>query len=127
MIFGIGTDIVSVERIQKAIDKNPRFFQRVFSEKEQSYLQQTTNYYASAAGHFAAKEALAKALGIGLWELGLQGAEVIHNKKGRPEMVIKKDALMAQPFKIHLSISHERLWAVAVVILEASNHVFTDQ
>ncbi|HEY5575565.1 MAG TPA: holo-ACP synthase, partial [Clostridiaceae bacterium] len=65
MIAGIGTDIVEIGRIDKAIRKNAKFMDKVFSTEEKKYLKSRKMRPEYVAGRFAAKEAVSKALGTG--------------------------------------------------------------
>jgi holo-[acyl-carrier protein] synthase len=67
MIRGIGTDIIAVARIQRTIERNPRFMERVYTEAETAYCQAKANPWQSFAVRFAAKEAVMKAFGTG-WD-----------------------------------------------------------
>ena len=84
-IFGIGTDIVDVNRIQKLINKNIKFRNKIFSKKEIKYCESKTNKVASYSKRFAAKEAFAKALGVGISK-GISFNEIVvnNNKYGAP-------------------------------------------
>jgi len=79
----------------------------------------------SLAARFAAKEAFGKALGTGLAGIDLRDIMVVNNRKGKPDIIVTGTALAALGQNgadtVHLSISHERENAVAVVILECTN------
>jgi len=122
-IIGIGTDLCTVSRIEKAIQKT-HFYERVFFEGERVYLDKKENARAqSAAAMFAAKEAVAKALGTGFIR-GIQPwtIEVIHDENGAPgirlhgEAQKKLEALGGR--RVHLSLTHEGDTAMAFVIIE---------
>ncbi|MCB5286970.1 MAG: holo-ACP synthase [Candidatus Cloacimonetes bacterium] len=123
MILGLGTDIIAVPRIERVIKSNPRFIEKVFSSKEQQYCSGKANPAQSYAARFAAKEAFMKALGTG-WDEGISWAEieVINDAKGKPSISLSGSTqALAQsrgPQKIHLSLSHEKDYAIATVILE---------
>jgi len=72
LIAGIGTDIVEIGRIEKAIRKNVKFMDKVFSKEEKQYLESRNMRPEYVAGRFAAKEAVSKALVQGLLALGLR-------------------------------------------------------
>ena len=80
MILGIGVDIIKIERFSNI--KNPRFVARVFSEYEQEYLR--SRKAQSYAAIFAAKEAVAKALGTGFLKFSPREIEIRHTKHGKP-------------------------------------------
>ncbi len=117
MIYGLGIDIIEVERIQKLIEKNPRFLSRIFTHQEITYCQKKKNKYQHFAARFAAKEAFFKALGrkIKWTDIGLANLS-----SGKPVLEIKREELKEKlsSTKIHVSISHLSQYAAAVVILE---------
>ncbi len=121
MIMGIGTDLCSVSRMKRAIE-NMHFINRVFSEEEIEYASSKANparHYASA---FAAKEALAKASGLGLMTLGLKNSHV-RRTPGGPVIVCSESLLREFNSRgvrnFWLSLSHDGDFALAVVILES--------
>ncbi|MFN6944280.1 MAG: holo-ACP synthase [Cytophagaceae bacterium] len=121
MILGTGTDIVEVERIQKAIEKNDHFKLRVFSTVEIAYCEQKINKYESYTGRFAAKEAFFKALGSG-WrgKLSFSEVSVENNELGKPSIFLSGETANAVEGSavIHVSISHTKDFATAIVIIE---------
>jgi holo-[acyl-carrier protein] synthase len=123
MIFGIGTDIIEVKRIKKLIEKNTRFRDRVFTQREIQYCEPKKNRVHSYAARFAAKEAFFKALGTG-WRKGVtfKDVEVINQPSGKPELVLHgKSKEMAKKYhikNIQISLSHVNELAHSVVILE---------
>ena len=128
MIFGIGTDIVSIKRINDSVSRNPdKFPQRILTSYE---LQQYQHYYQRSADNaiaflakrFAAKEATAKALGTGFSNgLSLQHIEVFNLETGQPQLRYFEVAqtLISQNKIIQsdLSLSDEKEYAIAYVIL----------
>ena len=122
MIIGIGTDIIQIERIRKAIEKDS-FRRRVYTSSEQDYaVSRKTGEAASLAARFAGKEAILKALGIGLREGSLLDIEILVDDLGTP--IVKMTGKL-QEFaqrkgvrRIWLSLSHEREFAVASCVLE---------
>ena len=126
MIFGIGTDIADVRRFRKWVE-NPEMFLRFFNEREQfegdikKHCQSACCHYAA---RFAAKEAFAKALGTGFAGLRLSDFYVAKDKEGKPyfefgEATKKILAERAgQNLNIQLSLSHEKDYALAFVIIE---------
>ncbi len=123
-IYGIGTDIVSIERIKKSI-KSKNFLKRIFSEKEILKCKKISNSYNCFAKRFAAKEAFSKALGTGISN-GINFKEIIilNKKSGKPfihveggtKKIINKRFKYKKP-KISLSLSDERKFAVAFVTI----------
>ena len=78
MLLGIGTDIIEIDRIQQAIEKNEKFLNYVFTEKEQSYCKRKGNPWQSFAARFSAKEAVSKALGVGLGWVKFTEIEILN-------------------------------------------------
>ncbi len=121
MIFGIGTDIVQVDRIDKNIE-NQNFLNKIYTEEEQEYLSKRNFNPQTAAGIFAAKEAVSKALGTGISGFNITDIEVITNEFGKPEVFLHNDALEIAKErgidKINISISHEKEYAIAFAIAE---------
>lgn len=112
MIEGIGVDIVSIERIKKLYEKFGRkFLERVFTEEEISYSFNHSNPFPHLAARFAAKEAVIKALKRPKG-LTLKDIEVKNNSDGSPEVKIS-----GLNKKIFISISHERKYTVAFVVV----------
>jgi len=123
MIFGIGTDLIEVKRIENLIEKSSRFRDRVFTQREIEYCERKKNRACSYAARFAAKEAFFKALGTG-WRKGVafQDVEVINKPSGKPELVLygKSKELSEHNHitNIHVSLSHVSEYAHSLVILE---------
>ncbi|OPJ65098.1 holo-ACP synthase [Clostridium oryzae] len=122
MIIGIGTDIVEISRIDKALSSQNSFLKKVYTDVEIEYMKSRNMNPQHAAGMFAAKEAAAKALGTGFRNFGLKDIEIYRDALGKPEINLKKNARkLAESYgnyKIHLSISHCKDNAIAYVILE---------
>ncbi|MEK4027079.1 MULTISPECIES: holo-ACP synthase [Bacillaceae] len=115
MIRGIGMDIVEISRIQRLIQRQPKFVERILTEKEREVFNSRNGrrQYEYAAGRFAAKEAFAKALGSGIGEqLSFQDIETEADEYGKP--------YIKSPFfeGVHLSITHSKEYAAAQVIIE---------
>ncbi len=122
MIRGIGTDIVEVARIEKAIEKERGFRELVFAPEEISYCESQTNPFQHYAARFAAKEAFFKALGTG-WKDGTAFNEVVvtRNEKGKPGIQLTKGTAATlhqlKPEHIWLSMSHIASVATATVVI----------
>lgn len=117
----IGTDIIEINRIAKAVAKDS-FRCRVFTTAEQAYcLSRGKQSNASFAGIYAAKEAFVKALGTGFRKGTWQDMEVYHDELGAPKLRCTGifGAMVAQSgvTTVALSISHCRDYAVATVLL----------
>ena len=127
MIYGIGTDIVSIERVQSIINKNrDGFINRILTEHERALFANKADSAAFCAKRFAAKEAFSKALGTGIGRvLSFQDLTVRSNENGKPYfMPSEKLRLYLKDKGIkqgHLSISDESQNALAFVVLEAND------
>ena len=115
MIVGIGTDVVEIARIQQSLARTPSVRERLFTTAESALPDE------SLAARFAAKEALAKALGAP-GDLSWQDAEVVTDGAGRPRLELR-GAVAARAAELgvartHLSLSHDGGVAVAFVVLE---------
>ena len=123
MIIGLGTDIAELARIKASYDRfGKRLLQKILTEEEQQYLPESPIAYI--AGRFAAKEATVKALGTGFSDgIGLLDVEVLRGPAGQPLLRLHGSARqLAEAMGMrtaHISISHDRNAAVAVVVLEA--------
>ena len=124
MIYGVGTDIVSIKRIQEILNKNrDGFINRVLTEHERALFANKADSAAFCAKRFAAKEAFSKALGTGIGRVvSFQDLTVRKNENGKPYFLpSEKLRLYLQEKGIkqgHLSISDESLYALAFVVLE---------
>ena len=122
-VIAVGHDIVEVKRIQDAHRRyGEKFLERVYSAEEIDYCLSQKNPYPSLAVRFAAKEAVAKALGTGIGaQLTWRSIVTVHTATGKPE--IKVDALGRKLMevlgakKILASLTHTREIASAVVVL----------
>ena len=125
-IFGIGTDIVNIKRIDHSLKKNgSSFINRIFSKKEISYCKNKKNSSAFFAKRFAAKEAFSKALGTGIRKgINFKDIEVSNNIHGKPFILLKgtlshlvKKKVKSRNYDIYLSLSDDKPWAQATVII----------
>jgi len=122
MICGIGTDIARVSRFEKWVN-NPEMLERFFNDKEKSSAASLAARCQHYAARFAAKEAFSKALGTGLSGFSLKEVYITNNEEGKPLLNVEGAALslMKERFgncNILVSLSHEKEYAVAFVILE---------
>lgn len=119
MIKGIGCDFVNIARIERAISK-ARFMEKAFTPSEQFYLQSKGNQ--SAAGIWAAKEAISKALGTGFVGFTLTDIEIGHNENGQPYVMLHNGAKgriqQLKAKQICVSISHEQDMAMAFAVID---------
>lgn len=122
MILGIGSDLIEIERVRTLYEKKPEsFLKRVFTEEEARYCLSHKDPAPSLAARFAAKEAVAKAWGIGLGKiLRWTDIEVIKSKEGKPMIALSSECKKKFPeCTIWLSISHTKQYALATVVIES--------
>ena len=116
MILGVGIDVVDVGRFEEALQRTPTLLGRLFTEQERD------RPLASLAARFAAKEALAKALGAPTG-MAWHDAEVVNEASGNPQFEIRGSVLARAndlgAKSVHVSLSHDAGIASAVVILES--------
>ncbi len=121
MIIGVGVDIVQVDRIQKNIEKQ-KFIDKVYTDKEKEYLIKRKLNPQTAAGLFAAKEAVSKALGTGISGFNITDIEILKDEFNKPEIMLHNNALKISKDKgidkINISISHEKDYAIAFAVAE---------
>ncbi|MBP1992362.1 holo-ACP synthase [Paenibacillus eucommiae] len=126
MILGIGTDLVEISRMRKALEQTTgeRFLERILTPAERELALQRRGRLAEfAAGRFAAKEAIVKALGCGIGkQVGFQDIEVLPDSLGKPECRISPGALQRagqeESLRVHISITHTESMASAYAIAE---------
>ena len=110
--FGIGIDIISIQKFKKKPFKtNESFYKRIFSKSEITYCLKFKNPYERFAGKFALKEALIKSIDT---KIRFSGIETSH-LKSKPIVIIKKSR---EKYNFITSLSHENDFAIAVVISE---------
>ena len=126
-ILGNGVDIIENYRIEKLIQKES-FLNRIYTKKEILNSKRTknkTNYFAK---RYAAKEALVKALGVGFRNnINFNDIEVINNIRGKPFIKLSKKIRNflkyksnLKKYKIHLSLSDEKKYSIAYVIIDSN-------
>lgn len=126
MIFGIGTDLVHIPRMQDLLDKHgDKIAKRILSDAEFENFQHAVNPAAFLAKRFAAKEATAKALGTGFRDgLSLRHIAVENNNLGKPELTFHQRGLgLLEELNIGrslVSLSDEKDYAIAFVTLMES-------
>lgn len=113
MIEAIGTDIVEICRIERAM-RNPKFLERILTPTE---LNQPLTV-ERVAGRWAAKEAIAKCFAQ---RLSWHDVEIHVSLNGAPQAKLVKSDLLQPGWKIHISISHERTHAMAIAIIESES------
>ena len=125
-IFGIGTDIVNVKRMEKSLRRNgDAFKKRIFSKNEIIYCERKKNPSTFYAKRFAAKEALSKALGTGIRKgINFKNIEISNDNLGKPSIKLRgstaiflKKKIKTKKYSIYLSLSDDEPWAQATVII----------
>tara|TARA_B100000959_G_scaffold1049_1_gene1123 strand:+ start:371 stop:763 length:393 start_codon:yes stop_codon:yes gene_type:complete len=125
-IFGLGTDIVNIKRLEKILKKNEDGFKsRIFSKSEILYCDKKKSPAPFYAKRYAAKEAFSKALGTGIRKgINFKDIEIINNNFGKPSIKLKgttanflKKKIRAKKYSIYLSLSDDLPWAQATVII----------
>ena len=125
-IFGIGTDIVNIKRMEKSLKRHGKKFKRnIFSKNEINYCENKKNSVSFYAKRFAAKEALSKALGTGIRKgISFKQIEISNDNFGKPYILLKgsvesylKKRIKNKKYNIHLSLSDDKPWAQATVII----------
>ncbi len=125
-IFGIGVDIVNVKRINTALkNKKNAFIKRVFSKNEIKTCEKNIKKNECYARKFAAKEAFSKAMGTGIGKyFQFKEIEVVNNFSGSPKFNFLgnssknlKKILKNKKFKVYLSLTDDKPWAIAFVII----------
>lgn len=130
MIIGLGSDLCSIERIEKSIDRfGDRFIKRIFTDVERAKAdRRELTRAATYAKRFAAKEACAKALGTGFRDgVFFRDLGVVNAKSGKPTLHLTGGAAerlhaITPPghrAEIHLTLTDDHPWALAVVMIEA--------
>ena len=122
MIYGIGTDLVRIDRMEKSL-ASPAFLRRVFGEEERAFLLSLAprKQPESAGANFAAKEAFLKACGTGIGGFALCEIQVLRKENGAPYYALTGQAAdwrEENRLTAHLSLSHDGGLAQAFTILE---------
>ncbi len=119
-VVGIGTDLVEVDRMRDLLSRRPRFVDRVFTTGERTYCEAAVDPSERFAVRFAAKEAVLKALGVGLGGADFSDIEVIRAESGKPDLRITgRAAALAEEQGIYrwlITMSHSESMAQAFVV-----------
>ncbi len=126
-VVGVGVDILEIERMERVLERSPRFVQKVFSEQERHYCEHKVRPAAHYAARFAAREAVLKALGTG-FGCGIKFSDISIelDKKGKPLVILEGRAKEIMEEKgvisVEVSLSHTQSLAVAnaVAITQAA-------
>ncbi len=125
MIFGIGIDIIEIERIEKSVEKfGERFLNKIFTKGELEYSLSKKNKFQHLAARFAAKEAIAKALATG-WSKGFRwkDIEIYNEKNGLPNVKLSGNLaqFISKDKLLKITMSHSDHYVTCFAILYSSN------
>lgn len=121
-MIGIGTDLVEVARFREVLERTPGVKSRTFTEGEQAYADRASDPSQRYAVRWAAKEAVMKALGVGLGEVAMIDIEVVRAQNGAPSIVLRETAaeraaqLGVSEIKITLTHTDSLAQAIAVAL-----------
>ncbi len=120
VILGIGIDAVDIVRFRKSLERTPSMHRRLFTDRELAYVAPKADPVPSLAARFASREAVMKAMGLGLGAFGFHDVWVDHRESGEPLLnVTGRAAELAGERGIttwHLSITHTDQVAIAYVV-----------
>ena len=121
-MIGIGVDVVEIERFRVSLERTPTMRERLFTSSELAYVAPKSDQVPSLAARFAAREAVMKALGLGLGSFGFHDVWVERAPSGAPSLAFAgraaELAAEAGVTRWHLSLTHSDLVAVAYVVAE---------
>ncbi len=119
-LVGLGTDLVEVARFRLAMERRVRLAERLFSEAEREYAFRQKDPAKNLAARFGAKEAVMKAMSVGLWKFPFRDVEVVRRPGGAPVIELRgRAAELAVERGVrawHLSLTHTDTMAMAVAI-----------
>lgn len=120
MVIGVGVDVVDIERFRASLERTPSMRERIFTPAELEHVATKFDPVMSLAARFAAREAVMKAMGLGLGAFGFHDASVRVDDSGAPHLIIRGQAANhAQNRAIdtwHLSLAHDGGVATAMVV-----------
>ena len=124
MIKGIGIDVIEISRVERAVKKNERFIEKIFSGQEIEYIMSRNYNSFTIAGLFSSKESVSKALGTGIRGFDWTDIEISHDELGKPLVELKNNAKKIASQRgiknINLSISHIKDQAISMSIADDS-------
>ena len=130
-VRGIGVDAVDVARFRTVLERRPALAHRLFTDAERAYAQSARDPGPRLAARFAAKEAVLKALGVGIGATGFRDVEVVRSDDGAPRLALAgRAAALAAARGVrwwHVSLTHTDLVAVASVVAEGDPVAAGDQ
>jgi len=119
-VVGVGVDLCDVERMRRTLERTPTFGGRVFTDDERAYCERRRHPAERYAARFAAKEAVLKAMGVGVGSCPLRSIEVVNASTGAPSVRLHGEAAeLARERGItawHLSMTHTSSLAQATAV-----------
>lgn len=119
-MVGVGTDLVEVDRLRAALGRQEGLAARLFTDAERAYAERHRDPLPHLGARFAAKEAVMKALGVGMADVAFTDIEVVRTEGGRPEVALRgRAARRARESGVgawHLSLTHTASLAQAVAV-----------
>lgn len=119
-IYGIGIDAVDIKRFRGVLTRCPQLAERLYTTAELDYAYKANDPLLRLAARFVAKEAIAKAMGTGIWQLRFANVEVTHQRGHPPSVLLHERAKRIADArgirKWYLSITHTEIVAMAFVI-----------
>ena len=119
-VLGVGIDLVDVDRFRVSLARTPSMRERMFTEDERAYAETANDPAERYAARFAAKEAVMKAMGVGLGAFGFHDVSVLRDDGGRPSLLVVGAAeLLAVERGVQawqISLTHTAMSAGAVVV-----------
>jgi holo-[acyl-carrier protein] synthase len=121
-VIGVGVDVVDIDRFRRVLARRPAMHDRLFTTAELDYARAAGDDVPRLAARFAAKEAVMKALGVGLGAFSFKDVEVERHPSGAPSLVVRggAESLAAERgvARWHLSLSHTDHVATAIAVAE---------
>jgi holo-[acyl-carrier protein] synthase len=122
VIIGVGVDVVDIERFRRVLARTPSMRERLFTDDELNYVKPRLDPVPSLAARFAAREAVMKALGLGLGAFAFHDVSVRVAPSGAPSLIVTGTAedlaVERDVGAFHLSLSHDGPVAIAVVVAD---------
>lgn len=119
-VVGVGSDLVEVDRFRRALDRRPQMAERLFSDAERAYAARFRDPTKGLAARFGAKEAVMKALGVGLGKFAFRDVEVVRLPSGEPTLALhgRAAALAAERGvrEWRLTLTHTDTMAMAIAL-----------
>lgn len=123
-IVGIGIDAVDVDDMRTTLARTPSFRERCFTPGERAYAEKQRDPSERYAVRFAAKEAVMKAMGLGLGAFGFHDVEVVVAESGAPSLLFRAQALLESEARgitnWHVTLTHTKTTAIANVVAECA-------